>query len=129
MHARGARLIFCDRSVLDAVVYVRAAGDHQGAGHLFERVHTWTATYAHLLLLDPVGIDYVTDGIRQEDRTLRQRFHNAFLQFFQETALPYELLSGSFPERCHRIDDLLNGFWAEENRELASGEQRIENIR
>ncbi len=113
-HATGARLLFCDRSVLDAVVYVRASGDHQGASQLFERVRMWAATYTKLLLLDPAGVDYVTDGIRQEDLETRQQIHDAFIQFFQETSLPYELLKGAFQERCRRIDEILTAFHREE---------------
>lgn len=117
-YATGAHLLFCDRSVLDAVVYVRACGDKLGANKLFERVQTWTSTYSKLLLLDPVGIDYVTDGIRQEDLDTRQQFHDAFIHFFQETSLPYELLNGTFQERCRRIDEILEAFQEEEKIKL-----------
>src|SRR5262249_30314293 len=84
-HATGASLLFCDRSVLDAVVYVRAHGDRQGASMLLKRVQTWIPTYSKLLLLDPTDVDYVTDGIRQEDLQTRQHFHDAFIDFFEET--------------------------------------------
>jgi nicotinamide riboside kinase len=87
---------------------VRAYGDRQGASKLFKRVQTWITTYSKLLLLDPADVNYVTDGIRQEDLNARKQFHNAFIKFFQETSLPYELLSGTFQERCRRIDEILN---------------------
>ncbi|WP_201375851.1 ATP-binding protein [Ktedonobacter robiniae] len=117
-YATGAHLLFCDRSVLDAVVYVRACGDKLGANKLFERVQTWSSTYSKLLLLDPVGVDYVIDGIRQEDLDTRQQFHDAFIHFFEETSLPYELLNGTFQERCRRIDEILKAFQEEEKIKL-----------
>lgn len=37
-HTTDARLIFCDRSVVDAVAYLRADGDRTGARELLERI-------------------------------------------------------------------------------------------
>lgn len=106
-HQSGARLILCDRSVIDAVVYVRSQGDKKGAEKLLNRVRFWLPTYHKFLLLDPADIPYKTDDIRQEDETTRQNFHNAFLEFFSETGLPFELLSGKLEKRVKRIEEII----------------------
>src|SRR3990167_2895985 len=66
-HGSGAKIILCDRSVIDAVVYVRST----------------------------------------EDKEVRQTFHKAFLEFFQELKIPYELLSGTIEERMAKVDKLI----------------------
>jgi nicotinamide riboside kinase len=105
--ALGARLIFCDRSVLDAVVYVGSQGDHEGAQVLLERVRDWLPTYNRLFLLDPADVDYVIDDIRQEPQATRQLFHGAFVDFFREMGIPYELLKGTLRERCQKVDEVI----------------------
>lgn len=68
------QIILCDRSVLDAVVYVRATGDREGSEELLERVRFWLPTYDRFLLLSPVGVPYEKDEIRQEEEEICQRF-------------------------------------------------------
>lgn len=106
-HSSGATVIFCDRSVIDAVAYVRANGDKEGSEELLQRVTFWLPTYHKFLLLDPADIPYATDDIRQEDEVTRQQFHSAFVELFEEKQIPYELLSGTVDERMARIDELL----------------------
>lgn len=108
VHNAGARLILCDRSVIDAVVYVRAHGDTEGAAKLLDRVSFWIPTYNKFLLLNPADVLYKTDDVRQEDEYVRQSFHEAYLEFFQESGIPYELLSGTLEERIARVDELVN---------------------
>ncbi len=57
-HESGARVILCDRSVIDAVVYVRANGDREGAAELLNRVSFWPPTYSKLFLLNPADVPY-----------------------------------------------------------------------
>lgn len=109
IHQSGARIIFCDRSVIDAVVYVRSQGDKKGSDELLERVKMWLPTYHKFLLFDPVDIPYETDDIRQETSETRQKFHDAFLTFFKETNIPYELLSGTKEERIKRVTEIIEG--------------------
>ncbi len=106
-HNIGARVILCDRSVIDAVVYVRAHGDKEGAAELLDRVSFWLPTYNKFLLLDPADVPYKTDEVRQEDEQVRQGFHNAYLEFFEESKIPYELLSGNLEERIARVDQII----------------------
>ncbi len=103
----GARIILCDRSVIDAVVYVRAQGDRIGADELLRRVEFWLPTYHRFLLLDPDGVPFENDNVRKEQETEREQIHKSFLQFFDETALPYELISGSLDERIARVEEII----------------------
>lgn len=104
----GAVNIFCDRSVLDAVVYARADGDLE-AEQLFTKVASWIATYHKILLLDPRDVPYEKDYIRQEDEAIRQKNHDEFVAFFKEKQIPYELLSGTIEQRLARIEQILQG--------------------
>lgn len=106
-HESGAKIIFCDRSVLDAVAYVRAHGDKDGSEELLERVVFWLPTYNMLLLLDPSDVPFVNDEQRKEKEEERNNIHNAFLELFAEKQIPYELLSGTREERYRRIDEIL----------------------
>jgi nicotinamide riboside kinase len=106
-HATSARLIFCDRSVMDAVAYLRAEGDRTGARELLERIRFWLPTYSAFALLDPGDIHYQSDAIRQEDEATRQRFHHAFLDFFREEQLAYTLFTGTLEERIVQCNQLL----------------------
>lgn len=105
-HGSGAKIILCDRSVIDAVVYVRSTGDKEGSNELFEKVRFWLPTYYKFFLLDPADVIYKKDNIRQENEKVRQAFHKAFLDFFKEKRIPFELLSGTMEERMVKVDKL-----------------------
>lgn len=109
-HASGATVIFCDRSTLDAVAYVWAEGDHEGALALYNqpRIQKWLPTYDYLFLLDPDDVPYEKMGARQEEEEERQRFHQGFLKFFERENIPYQLLSGTIEERAAQIDKVLH---------------------
>lgn len=102
-----AKVILCDRSVINAVVYLRTHGDKGGAAELLDRISFWLPTYTTFLLLNPADIPYKTDNVRQETEELRQSFHQAYLDFFEECGIPYELLSGSLEERIARVDEII----------------------
>ena len=101
------RLIFCDRSVIDAVAYVRSQGNLEGSQNLLNKVLFWLPTYDALLLLDPHDVPYRTDDIRQENEETRQQFHNAFIEVFEGAKIPYTLLSGTIEERLQTIQDVV----------------------
>jgi len=112
-HGSGAGIIICDRAVIDAVGYVRAHGDKEGSEELLKRVEFWLPTYDKFLLLNPADVPFVADEVRKEDEEkLRQQIHNTFVELFEETGIPFELLSGSLEERIARVDKIL----AEEKR-------------
>lgn len=106
-YSSGARVVFCDRSVIDAVAYVKAHGDRDGSDRLLDNVAFWLPTYNKFLLLDPADVPYATDEVRREDADKRQQFHDAFVSFFAEKEIPYELLSGTLEERIRRVDEIL----------------------
>jgi len=106
-HDSEATKIVCDRSVLDAVAYVRSQGDIAGSRQLLERVRLWVQTYHRFLLLNPVDVPYQTDSVRQEGEEVRLGFHRAFLEMFDDAGIQYELLSGTLEERVKRTDRLL----------------------
>lgn len=106
-HAKKPKIIFYDRSVLDAVVYTRSAGDKEGSENLLREVEFWLPTYKRFLLLDPKDIPYKTDDVRKEDEETRRKFHQAFVDFFEEKQIPFELVSGTIEERLARIAEIL----------------------
>ncbi|TSC88717.1 MAG: Uncharacterized protein G01um10145_743 [Microgenomates group bacterium Gr01-1014_5] len=106
-HDSGATKIVCDRSVLDAVAYVRSQGDIRGSRRLLDRVRYWVSTYNKLLLVNPADVPYQTDSVRQEDEQVRLGFHKAFLEMFDDAGIQYELLSGTLKQRVKRTDQLL----------------------
>jgi len=103
--ASGKGVILCDRSVLDAVSYLRAWGDIADSQKLFERVRSWAASYAHFFLFDPEDVPYFNDDVRTENVIVRNRMHETFKELLDEYELPYQLLSGSITERKAIVDD------------------------
>ena len=106
-HKSNKPFIFCDRSVLDAVVYTKENGDLFGAENLFQKVKAWIPTYSHFILLDPADIPYESDEIRTESEIKRNKFHEVFLSFFNEKRIPFILLSGSVEVRLLKLERLL----------------------
>ncbi len=105
--ANGHTTIFCDRSVLDAIVYSRAHGD-KASEELFTKVASWISTYHRILLLNPADVPYETDDIRKETEEVRRKNHEAFVEFFAEKGIEYELLSGTVEQRLDRISQLIS---------------------
>lgn len=106
-HSKNPQIIFCDRSVVDAVAYMLVYGNKIQAENLLERVRPWLNTYSRLFLLDPSDILYSTDEIRVESKETRQKFHKAFLDLFKLNKINYELLSGPLKERVRVVDKIL----------------------
>lgn len=101
-------IIVCDRSVVDAIAYIKVQGTQHETEKLIKKAQGWLSTYTHFFLLDPVGIDYKTDLIRKEDAKTRDTFHIAFLEILQKLALPYTLVSGTEHERFNKIEKLIS---------------------
>ena len=106
-HESGARSIVTDRSVTDAPAYVLGHGDKEGSKRLISRVEHWIPTYHTIFLLDPEGVPYVQDEIRQETPEVRLRNHEAFLELFESEKIIYELLSGTLDQRTRRVDEVV----------------------
>lgn len=103
-------IIICDRSVLDAVVYIKTMGTQKETEKLLKRVRNWLATYSHFFLLDPAEVNYQTDVIRKEDMHVREAFHNSFLDLLQDLMLPYTLISGNEKQRVNKMTDIISSF-------------------
>jgi nicotinamide riboside kinase len=85
-HMQHPALIVCDRSVLDSVIHLEAAGDTKSAGILFQRVESYVPSYDHLFLLDPANVPYEQDEVRTETPEERMLIHNTFVRFSASTA-------------------------------------------
>jgi nicotinamide riboside kinase len=96
-------LIICDRSVLDAPVYVAATGDKEGATKLLERVASWLPSYTLIFLLDPEGIPFQPDEVRNECGQTRAQLHQGFLSFFALHSINHVLLRGPRGQRLATI--------------------------
>jgi nicotinamide riboside kinase len=102
-------ITFCDRSALDAPAYVLATGDVEGSDMLFERARGWVQTYTSLILLDPQGVPFAPDEVRDEDTALREAFHLGFVHLFERYGVGYTLVSGSLQARINQISSLVLG--------------------
>lgn len=107
-----ANLILCDRSVIDAAVYVATMGDKNGARKLLKKVDDWILTYKHFFLLDPKNIPYKTDDIRKEKKETREAFHKMFLDVFTSLKLPYTLISGCWEKRLEEMSKIIYKYFA-----------------
>lgn len=108
-HVSGASTTYCDRSVVDASAYVRAQGDLAGSRRLLERVAFWLPSYCAIVLLDPADIPYATDEVRTESAESREKFHQGFLETFEEASIPYHLVGGTLLQRAWQIDTIVQG--------------------
>jgi nicotinamide riboside kinase len=107
--ATGATHIACDRSAIDAAVYVRCAGDVKGAQKLYDRASPHIDTYDLLIVPDPTDIPYRKDDVRIEDASVRAAIHVEFISFLEGHKIPFSLLSGDKPTRFRRLGKLVAG--------------------
>lgn len=103
-------IIICDRSVIDAIAYVKTTGTENESKKLLQRVKKWLATYSHFFLLSPDGVPYKTDLIRKEDVQMRKSFHTSFLYLLKKLALPHTLISGDKKQRLKKIKNIIFAF-------------------
>lgn len=101
----GAKLVFCDRSVIDTVCYLIAGGQNEDAENLYQNVVDWVPSYNKIYILDPVGVPMENDAVRTENEEMRTKLHQAFIEFFEQKDIAYELLSGSVQERLAAVTE------------------------
>lgn len=106
-HAKNVDIILCDRSVVDAIAYLYAMGNKNGAKKLLQKVKTWLPSYTHLFLLDPKDISYAVDAIRDENENIRNMFHSAFMEVLSELDVSYTLISGTIKKRLEKTSDII----------------------
>lgn len=102
-----ADIVIADRSVLDAVAYIYTIEGNESAQALMDRVKKWLKTYTHLFLLDPNGIEYTLDSVRNEDKGLRDKFHHGFLSVLPPQPAPWTLISGKREERIDKMMEII----------------------
>jgi len=102
--SKNPQIVLCDRAVIDAIVYLNAVGNYNGAKELTNNVKKWIPSYTYFFLLDPHGIPYKKDAIRRESSETRMSFHHSFVSFFSSHTLPYSLITGP---KNKRLEDIL----------------------
>lgn len=106
-HDSGAKIIICDRAVLDPVAYIIEQQNKKEGEKLLKHISHWLPTYTEFLLFNPADVPYQNDEIRKDRFDERQRVHTYFVELFTELHLPYTLISGTFDERIKQIDSIL----------------------
>lgn len=106
-HKKNPDIIICDRSVLDAVAYVRTLDKNNEWEKLLETVKDWLKTYDHFFLLDPEGVSYKMDKIRKEEEKIRSDFHKSFVRLLSELNLPHTIISGNKKERLEKMMEII----------------------
>ncbi|HMH31226.1 MAG TPA: ATP-binding protein [Methylomirabilota bacterium] len=101
------KIIICDRSVIDSVVYAESRKLNKLSNELLERIKFWIPTYTTIYLLDINDVAHAKDDIRYEDSALRQKIHQAYLDFFARNNIKYELLSGTLYERIAKVNQAI----------------------
>jgi HTH-type transcriptional regulator, transcriptional repressor of NAD biosynthesis genes len=106
-YATNTDIILCDSSVITTSMYLRGMGNRKGSFELLKAIEFWLPTYDSFLLLDPTDVPYEKDSIRQESEEQRQRNHEAYIELFVQENIPYQLISGTLPERIQKVDTIL----------------------
>ncbi len=107
IHNQKPKIIICDRSVIDSVVYLKSYGDNKGYKMLLKRVRWWLPTYHIFFLLSPSGWTYSADEIRNEDQKKRRKIHLHYVHFFKKNSLPVIMLTGGFAKRLAAVEEYL----------------------
>jgi nicotinamide riboside kinase len=103
-------VIVSDRSVLDPTAYAKANGDETGSETLIDNVTNWIPTYSKFLLLDPKGVPFKNDFIRNETIQMRQAVHDAFVLILKKQNIPYTLITGKREDRVKQVISLINAY-------------------
>ncbi len=104
----GVRVIICDRSVVDPIVYAQFYLDNaQSVERLFNNVRGWLPTYSVFFLLDPADVLLEAGQFRKEKPDERLAIFEAFGEFLAKHSFPYKVISGSVQERVAKVDTIL----------------------
>lgn len=105
--AFGKKLIVCDRSIVDPLVYLYHYGQKNEAQELIATVKDYIKSYHKLYLLDPHEVKYVQDKVRNESPKERLQIHRAYLELLDVSGIEYQLLSGNVKKRLQTVMDHL----------------------
>lgn len=109
-HSQNPKVIVCDRSVIDPVVYLRFYGDKNGSDKLLKKIKKFLLTYDKFLLFSPQGFSFANDGLRIENERIRSKIHKEYIGFFNDTDLPMEIVSGNIDQRLKKAEKTLISF-------------------
>lgn len=101
-------IIICDRSVVDAIAYIKALGSQNEIDKLIDNSRIWLNSYTHFFLLDPIGVNYKKDLTRREEEKTRNKFHIAFIDILHNLVLPHTLISGTEQERLNKVKYIIS---------------------
>lgn len=99
---RQPRLVICDRTVMDPVVFTRINTGDRG-DDLFENSKQYVSRYDKIFLLSPQGIPFMNDNERHEGADMRDRLHKGFIEFFTEYDIPFTLVTGNREQRMRLV--------------------------
>lgn len=100
-----SRFLFCDTTPLMTALYSRWYWGRVDAGlAALESRHDYTFT----VVTAPDG-PWVPDGLQRESEQVRQTIHEQVMERLHERAIPFQLVSGSLPQRMLQADRYLSG--------------------
>lgn len=106
--AQNPKLIITDTSALEVMFYTKVHGDSLGAEYLYKRLKGYIPTYSKFLILNPEDVRFENDEIRIESKETRDKIHRLMIDFYHKEHLPFEMISGTIPERVKRIKDIID---------------------
>jgi nicotinamide riboside kinase len=106
-HGSQAKIIICDSSAVDQVVYTRAFIGKPESEELYDEIADRVSSYDKFFMLDPQGVPYKNDEVRTQTSEERQLVHDTFLDVFAEKGIVYEMLSGTEEQRFKEVDELV----------------------
>jgi nicotinamide riboside kinase len=107
-----AKIIICDRSVIDPVVYSRFYGKLKESKILFKRIEQWLKSYSNtkFLLFDILNWRFAPDKTRFENEEKRIKIHKEYVRFLNENKLPFILITGSLKQRVEQTNKIIKRF-------------------
>lgn len=102
----GKKLAIFDTNLLSNLLYSKL---------LFGKAPSWIepalirSNYDHIVLLDPIGIEWKADGQRCLDSLeKRVEFFGAIKQWLETHKKPYQIVGGSYDDRLRTLQGLLS---------------------
>ncbi len=102
------KVIICDRSVLDSVIYLNAYQNYDNANKMLNSIRQHLSSYNEYVMLDPKDVSYKKDSIRTESPEFRMKVHELFLDYFKENNIRYTLLSGTLDQKINYLTKIIN---------------------
>jgi len=107
---KNPKLIVTDTSALEVMFYTKVQGNALGEDYLYKRLKKYIPTYTKFLILNPEDVRFENDEIRTESKETRDKIHTLMIDFYHKEHLPFEMISGTIPERAKRINDIIYSY-------------------